>query len=323
MPQQAVDTPWEKVAYSIEFIPAAYASRTRTESTARDVLGCTAADIDRLVEAGLPFEERSGVRHFDMNDLYNLGMYSGKSTTQPELAFRMLFRFAGRPLDSLLCEKTWDFRVTLECGECDGEAPWNFAAPDAARFGGRLEEVSEPVAGRSSAEYSALVTTTGARTPIVSPVLRGLVRDYLDAGYRWQMVPVEMQADHTLVHSLGATSCIAASLFLAERFREAGFRAEAKRGWFCGVLGGALDLPHACVEVEDEDGELRTVDIAKAQLAARLSADTGDFQDLCLGSVYNKVIPSTASGNASFGSHACGSRRPAQVRADIRPVRRS
>ncbi|MEV7595680.1 hypothetical protein AB0O42_36020, partial [Streptomyces sp. NPDC089922] len=92
-------------------------------------------------------------------------------------------------------------------------------------------------------------------------------------------------------------------------------------GWFCGVLGGALDLPHACVEVEDDDGALRTVDIAKAQLAARLSPDTGDFQELCLGSIYNKVIPSTASGNASFGYHECGSQLPVQVRADIRAVR--
>jgi hypothetical protein len=130
-----------------------------------------------------------------------------------------------------------------------------------------------------------------------------------------------MQADHELVHGLGATSCIAASLFLAERFRADGYRAEAKRGWFCGVLGGALDLPHACVEVEDDDGVFKTVDIAKAQLAARLSPNTEGFQELCLGSIYNKVIPSSAAGNAYFGYHECGSRLPAHVRADIRSAR--
>ena len=130
-----------------------------------------------------------------------------------------------------------------------------------------------------------------------------------------------MQADYRLVHELGATSCIAASLLLAERFRAAGYQAEAKRGWFCGVLGGALDLPHACVEVTDDDGVLRTVDIAKAQLAARLSADTEQFQELCLGSIYNKVIPSTASGSAAFCHHDCGSRKPVRVNADIRAAR--
>ena len=151
---------------------------------------------------------------------------------------------------------------------------------------------------------------------MVSPVLRELVREYLDAGFRWQMIPVPMQADYQLVHPLGATSCIAASLYLAERFRAAGYQAEAKRGWFCGVLGGALDLPHACVEVVDDNGALRTVDIAKAQLAARLSANTEAFQELCLGSIYNKVIPSTASGNAAFGYHECGfQNRPVHVRA--------
>lgn len=320
MPHQVL---WERVANSIEFIPPAYSSRVEPESVARDMLRADRAEIDELVGAGLPYEERAGVRHFDVNDLYNLGMYSGKATTQPELAFRMLFRFAGRPVDDLLRPKTWDFRVTLECPGCDEDAAWKLEEPDVVRFGGDVAGLSPLTGGRGSAEYSAMVTTTGARTPLVSPVLRRLTRDYLDAGYRWQMIPVPMQADYELVHSLGATSCIAASLFLAERFRAAGYRAEARRGWFCGVLGGALDLPHACVEVEDDDGATRTVDIAKAQLAARLSPDTGPFQELCLGSIYNKVIPSTASGNAAFGHHECGSPLPIQVRADIRPARRS
>ncbi|MEU3066253.1 hypothetical protein AB0935_24370 [Streptomyces sp. NPDC007027] len=323
MPHQAAvsQVNWGKVADSIEFIPDRYSRRNQSESVAREMLGCDAADIDTLVEGGLPFEGHAGVRCFDAGDLYNLGMYSGKSTTQPELAFRMLFRFAGRPVGDLLRPKSWTFRVRMECADCAGVAPWHLEEPDVRRFGGRVEEVKAPVPSAGSAEYTATVATTGARTPLVSPVLRQLVHDYLTAGYRWQMIPVPMQADYQLVHSLGATSCIAASLFLAEQFRAAGYRAEAKRGWFCGVLGGALDLPHACVEVEDEDGALRTVDIAKAQLAARLSADTGAFQELCLGSIYNKVIPSTASCNAALGHHACGSQLPIQVRADISAVR--
>ena len=315
------NTPWEKVANSIEFIPAEYSNRTQPESAAQEMLCCEQAGIDRLVDAGLPFENRSGVRYFDTNDLYNIGMYSNSLKTQPELAFRLLFRFASRPMDELLRTRFWDFRLQLECVDCAGAAPWHVEEPDVARFGGRLAQVTAPAESSGSAEYAATVITTGARTPVISPVLRKLTHEYLDAGYRWQMLPVPMQADYELVHALGATSCIAASLLLAERFRTAGYRAQAKRGWFCGVLGGALDLPHACVEVEDDDGALKTVDIAKAQLAARLSPDTGEFQDLCLGSIYNKVIPSTASGNAPFGYHECGSRLPAQVRADIRSVR--
>lgn len=316
-----VDTPWERVADSIEFIPAEYSDKSQPESVAREMLRCGPAEIDRLVAAGLPAEERSGVRHFDPNDLYNLGMYSNTSKTQPELAFRMLFRFAGRPVDALLRRKTWDFRVRLECADCAGAAPWRLESPDVARFGGSVVDVTEPAPGSGSAQYTATVTTTGARTPVVSPVLRELTAEYLAAGYRWQMIPVPMQADYALVHELGATSCIAASLLLADRFRAAGYRAEAKRGWFCGVVGGALDLPHASVEVEDDDGTLKTMDIAKAQLAARLSTGTGEFQELCLGSIYNKVIPSTASGNAALGYHECGSPTPVHVRADIRSVR--
>ncbi|MFJ2743726.1 hypothetical protein ACIO3O_29215 [Streptomyces sp. NPDC087440] len=295
--------------------------RNQPESAAREMLGCDRADLDTLIDAGLPFETRDAVRHFDVNDLYNLGMYSGKGTTQPELAFRMLFRFAGRPVDALLGPKSWDFRVDLECPECDGAAPWRFEAPEPSRFGGHLAEVTAPQPGPGSARYTAKVTTTGALGPLRSPVLRTLTHDYLDAGYRWQMLPVPMQADHDLVHRLGATSCIAASLFLAEQFRAAGHRAVARRGWFCGVLGGALDLPHACVEVEDEDGAVKTVDIAKAQLAGRLPGNTEAFQQLCLGSVYNKVIPSTASADVGLAHHGCGSLEPVQVHADIRALR--
>ncbi|WP_307167022.1 hypothetical protein [Streptomyces rishiriensis] len=316
-----MDTPWEKVAHSIEFVPVKYSSKSQPESVAQEMLRCGSAEIDRLVAAGLPYEERSGIRHFDPNDLYNLGMYSNTAKTQPELTFRMLFRFAGRPVDDLLRTRIWDFQVRLECADCAGEAPWRLEEPDIARFGGSLTDVTAPAPGSGSATYKATVTTTGARTPVLAPVLRRLTSEYLAAGYRWQMIPVPMQADYALVHELGATSCIAASLLLAERFRDAGYRAEAKRGWFCGVVGGALDLPHACVEVEDDDGRLKTIDIAKAQLAARLSAGTGDFQELCLGSIYNKVIPSTASGNAALGHHDCGSQTPVHVRADIRSVR--
>ncbi|WP_197321898.1 hypothetical protein [Saccharomonospora sp. NB11] len=323
MSDRVVETakPWAEVARSIEFVPTRYAVRDQPESVAREMLRCDSTGIDELVDAGLPYELKSGVRHFDPNDLYNLGMYSKSSRTQPELTFRMLFRFADRPVDPLLKPKTWAMRVRLECPECTEVAPWRFEAPDVVRFGGRVDDAVAPEASTGSAEFSATVTTTGARTPLVSTELRRLTRDYLDAGYRWQMVPVAMQADYELVHSLGATSCIAASLFLAEQFRAAGYRAEAKRGWFCGVLGGALDLPHACVEVIDDDGAVKTVDIAKAQLAARLSANTAQFQELCLGSIYNKVIPSTASGNAPFGYHDCASPKAVQVYSDIRPAR--
>ncbi len=312
---------WEKVANSIEFIPAEYSVRNQPESVAQEMLRCEPEEIDRLIDAGLPFELRSGVRCFDANDLYNLGMYSNSGRTQPELTFRLLFRFARRPVDDLLRAKEWDFRVALECVDCPEEAPWRLEEPDVLRFGGSLAGVTRPSVSRGSARFTATVTTTGARTPVVSPVLRRLTGEYLDAGYRWQMIPVPMQAHPDQVHAMGATSCIAASLHLAESFRAAGYRAEAKRGWFCGVLGGALDLPHACVEVEDDDGAVKTVDIAKSQLAARLSPDTEQFQELCLGSIYNKVIPSTASGNAPFGYHDCGSQLPIQVHTDIQAVR--
>ncbi|MBP5934306.1 hypothetical protein F3K39_42900 [Streptomyces sp. LBUM 1479] len=140
MPHQAAvsQVSWEKVADSIEFIPDQYSDRTQPESVAREMLGCDAADIDTLVEGGLPFEDRAGVRCFDANDLYNLGMYSGRSTTQPELAFRMLFRFAGRP-------------STISCARSPGPSgsAWSASTAPAWRPGTSKRRTSSASAGAS------------------------------------------------------------------------------------------------------------------------------------------------------------------------------
>ncbi len=318
MSAPTLDVVWAEVAESIEFIPEPYSAKLQPETTAYEMLRCDARAVDELVAAGLPYAERDGVRYFDPNDLYNLGMYSKTGKTQPELAFRMLFRFSTKPVEPLLEDKSWRFTVAFECPDCTGAAPWQFAGPTVEKFGGALAGVSGPDNSANTAEYSAIVTTTGAYTPLVAPALRELTQQYLQTGYRWQMIPVPMQADYDLVHRLGATSCIAASLSLAAQFTAAGYPAQAKRGWFCGVLGGVLDLPHAWVEVTDDDGTHKAVDIAKAQLAKRLSPDTGDFQNLCTGSVYNRIIPSAAAGNEPLARHDCGSPTPVHVRADIR-----
>ena len=230
-PSVTENASWGKVVDSVRLIPAEYLRRAEPESVVQVILRCELVEIDRLVGAGLPFKDhRSGVRYSDAKDLYNLGMYSNASKTQPELAFRLLFRFASRLVDALLCTKSWDFRVRLEYTDCAGDASWRLEGPDVVRFGGSVASLTAPEPGSRSAEYAATVTTTSARTPVVSPVLRGLTRECMAVGYRWPMIPVPMQADYKLVHSLGMTSCIAASLFLTERFRAAGVhgRGEAR-----------------------------------------------------------------------------------------------
>lgn len=312
---------WPDAISKTVFVPDPYRSPSIGRRVAAEMLRTSADELDLLVELGLPASGEPGGQLFDPNDLYNLGMYSGTGRTQPELAFKMLFRFTTGKLADLFTQRRWKFVLELVCPDCTGAAPWEVHEPTTAAFNGTCDEVSAPLNSSSgTGEYSASVTTAGAHTPLLSPRLREICNDYLNADYRWHMLPEMMQFDYAAVHELGVTNCIAASLLLARRFHEAGYRAQARRGWFCGVLGGALDLPHAWVEVIDDDEQLRVVDLATAQLARRISPETEPFQELCLGSAINRVVPSSCPAEAPLAVHHCAANTTVRARSVIRPV---
>ena len=309
--------PWAAVAERVVFVPKTYARTVLNRQQVMDMLRCSVGDVEELVSAGLPVGSGEDGPTFDHNDIYNLGTYSERGDTQPERAFQMLFRFMKAAPDKLIESQDWTFRVDANCAACgranDG-GDWTFSRPSTEGFGGRSTLISEDrKPGSASVEY--VVTNGGRLSPIKAGSLLELSRAFLDMTYQWQMLPSDMQVDYRGVHASGVTNCISASLDLAEQFRGAGFQAAAKRGWFCGVLGGVLELPHAWVEVVDSDGVLKVVDIATALLARR-QLGTENFQKLCIGTPFNRVIPSTSEADDPVVRHACVS--PSDTQVDVR-----
>lgn len=150
--------------------------------------------------------------------------------------------------------------------------------------------------------FSARVATRGHRSALRSPVLRRIVDDFLAAGYRWVRVPERLQWDHRRMLAAGVAPCISASLFLAEQFEQAGYRAFARRGWLLGIL----DLAHSWVEVEDDDGVVRPVDPIAGWLSAYADRPDPDFAQAAIGSWLNRQLPADLPADGLMAEHRCG-----------------
>lgn len=320
MPPRRSDVNWTQVAERVTFVPHQHASLTIDSNQAMDMLRCTYDDLGALITAGLPHATTPDAVLFDPCDLYNLGTYSNAGNTQPELAFKMLFRFMTAAPASLTTRREWSFHSTATCQGCtdrDSDHEWSIAAPATERFGGSSADV-ELTTNHASASLKAVVTNGGRTTPIVSDTVRRITAEFLDSGLRWQMLPAPMQIEFEAVHRLGVTNCISASLALAHSIQSVGYSAVARRGWFCGVLGGIMDLPHAWVEVIDDDGVTKAIDVATALLSLKVP-HSQQFRDLCLGTPFNRVIASNTAADRPLATHACADRAEAVgVVTDIR-----
>ncbi|MEV6980304.1 hypothetical protein AB0M95_03445 [Sphaerisporangium sp. NPDC051017] len=310
---------WTAVANRISFVPIRFGRPSVDRRTAREILGCDDGDLAELAEAGLPYADDGADRLFDPDDLYNLAIYSGTGRTLPERAFGTLFRFTAGGTGGLTVPRAWRLTLRLECGDCRGPAAWSLHEPTGGSFGGGRSRALLPAPSEREAAYTASVVTRGTRTPLVSPLLRKIAYEYLEGGLRWQMLPEDLQVDYDAVHDLGATGCVAGSLYLADRFRIEGYEAEARRGWFCDAPAGIAEVPYAWVEVIDDDGRPKAVDVTTPQLAARFSPGAQVFQDLCVGSAFNRVVLCDGLADEPLAAHACGG-DPARVvvRSDIR-----
>lgn len=311
------DETWATIASEIVFVPVEFAQPSLNTQQAMEMLRCSRQALSGMVSAGLPAVELGGDWQFDANDIYNLGTYSGTGTTQPELAFKMLFRFMSAEISTLTSARAWSFRLHAECRDCADTATWAVAEPTTSRFGGSITETAlVPQSG--TVTYSAVVHNGGVRTPVVAQRIRSCTKDLIESGLRWQMLPSAMQGEFENVHARGVTNCISMSLALAQQLTSAGYEATARRGWFCGALGGILDLPHAWVEVVDDDGELKAIDPASSLLATKVPSSE-EFQELCLGTPFNRVIPASVLADAPLARHLCGAPDDSvDVRTEIR-----
>lgn len=312
---------WAEVASKVVFVPPEFAQPSLDAHHAMDMLRCDKPALNVLISAGLPAAKVDDDLYFDPNDIYNLGTYSGLGTTQPELAFKLLFRYMSAEVTTLTSSRVWSLRLQASCRDCIGTnnaAAWTVAEPATPRFGGSVTQTAF-TSTSDTVEYSAVVTNGGVRTPVVSQTIRHRAMELLESGLRWQMLPPAMQGAFEDVHARGVTNCISMSLALAKSLTAAGYEAAARRGWFCGVLGGLLDLPHAWVEVVDDDGHLKAISLATSLLARKVHG-SNEFREVCIGTPFNRVIPAHVAADAPLVRHSCGaSEGSLEVRTDIRP----
>ncbi len=317
-------------------IPPEYRRADAPRAHALEMLRCSEETLDALVAAGLPCEGSPGDERFDANDLFNLALYSSSRASVPERAFQFVLRWMTDPCDAWFEPRRWSFSLELTPdgdGATGGTSRLLLARPRPELLGGRMLDLeTEPA--QAAAEEGDIVAdgvdrltvrgrieTAGARMTLRSPRLRDIVEEFESTPYRWLKLPEELQRQPERLLPHGVATCIAASLHLERRCREAGLRARTRRGWVLGML----DLAHAWLEVEDDDGVVKTVDPIFALLSGLVDDPNPEFRTACRGSRLNRLLATDHRADEPLELHlldgrAAPVRRKTVVRRDRSPT---
>lgn len=323
--------PWLASLALLYPVPAPHRAPQTGRREALEILRCGPAVLDELLRAGLPHSRGSEGELFDRHDLINLALNSGTGQSAPERAMRFALRWMHEDPKTWTLALDWTLRIELACadpGGCGADASFSHARLMPERNGGALEQWrSEPpqthdgelmrFAGPGPVVFSGLLRTEGELLEIKSPRLRRITRDFIDADYRWARLPKAVQADYRTVMAAGYAPCVTASLFLAQQYEAAGYRASTRSGWILGML----DLAHSWVEVLDDDGVVKTVDAVFGRLSRHSAAPHPALPRAVLGSRINRVLPAGAGAGDPLARHRCGGRDSAPtIRTLIRRV---
>jgi hypothetical protein len=278
------------------FIPAQYREPDTDRVAATQILGCDDTALTELVHSGLPVEND----RFDSRDLFNLGLHSGTGKTVPEQAFAFSLRWMRGSTESLLAPRASRFELTLTCDECAHPVS-TLARPRSERYDGTVLDLTptseeDTVAGPT---LTATVHTGGKLTPLTSPVLRDLVREFSEMGLRWVKLPAALREDEDLVTSHGVASCESASRYLARRITDAGIPATTRIGWVVGML----DLVHAWVEVTDIDGTTKVIDPIFTLFATTIPDANPLLTDPTMSLRTNRLIPTGLPVGGQVATH--------------------
>ncbi|CAM4463193.1 transglutaminase [Nocardia ninae] len=279
--------------------PAELAVFDTTVSEAAEVLRCDTEQVAALASEGLQhrLDPLRGML-FDYADVVNAGACSGSDLSVPELAQRLLMRFAAGTPQSWLRPITWTVTVHLPVGR---QGVLAAAVPDRRADG--IEALDAPdsdippptvPAGRQSAPYRVRVRLSGQRYDIENTAVRAAFDEHLEA-FRsgrvvYQTIAESLRADHRRAWDLGIADCVVTSAVLADRLRDCGSRVRTRRGYLLGLLGS----DHAWTEVY-EHGHWRPLDVVFAHLAPD---GAGEFRQACCGSRFNRLLPCAVEAGA-------------------------
>jgi hypothetical protein len=279
-------------------VPAGHASYDTDAESAERWLRLPAEEIQALA-GKLSFVDSERGPLFDYTDLVNVAMFSGSGESVPELALRFLLRFAASAPESWYAARDWlvGIRLPEGPGAIRVRVPDRYgegvsAVPEAAAAGLGAPESTDPLAEG----YRAVVRLTGARYTVRDPRIQLLWREVVGAlvsgSVIYQTVTESLRTIHHQAWELGMADCIVVARLLADRIRELGLPARARRGYLLGLVGS----DHAWCEVY-EDGVWKNLDAVFAFIASgggrdrNLAMDSPQFASACFGSRFNRLLP--------------------------------
>ena len=299
---------WLAAVHGLSPTPREDRERLVGRREALDILGCDPGRLDVLVREGLPVAGAgAGGPLFDFHDLINVGLYSGSGASLGESGERVLMRFAAQPPERWTGGRRWALQVEHRCPAGPAPGAWSAARP-APEFVGGLCERWDPV-GSDTGDRLGLegeVWVTGRSRSVVAHALRDLYAEWLAdvraERLRFQWLPPSLRRDPERAHALRVTDCVAASLMLERRARSLGFEARTRKGHLLGLIC----VEHAWAEARDADGAWKPVDPILPLVAQRAGALQPEFEEFCLGSTSNRVVPWDRGAGEDLATHACG-----------------
>jgi hypothetical protein len=290
-------------------VPNEHARYDTDAASAERWLRLPAAEIAALAGSGLSYVDDHGRGPlFDYTDLVNVAMFSGTGQSVPELALRFLLRFASSPPATWYEPRDWLVGIRLpqapgvvrvRVPDLGGEGV--SVVPEAEATGLGAPASTDPLAEG----YRAVVRLTGARNTVRDPRVRAVWTDVVGAlvsgNVIYQTVTESLRTIHHQAWALGMADCIVVARLLADRIRELGLPARARRGYLLGLVGS----DHAWCEVY-EDGVWKNLDAVFAFVASgggkerNLAMDAPEFAEACFGSRFNRLLPCVGEEAASL-----------------------
>ncbi|MFL6130542.1 MAG: hypothetical protein ACJ73E_15950 [Mycobacteriales bacterium] len=249
---------WPDAVRGLVPIPAPHAEPSMPVADVQAALRCSPAEVARLLDAGFPLHAVDGGLLADPRDVFNLAIASGSGRTIAEVSTAFALRFAAGGA----CwrgERRWRLELELQCPQ-DGGAwlVWPLAGDPAG--------TAAPLDLADAGRYTGVQVAAGDAGRLRSPELRRTVADALRRRPRYVRVPVQLSLDADWMARHDLVDCISGTSALGRAFGERGHRVRYRSGW----LAGPVASEHSWLEVFDDDGRWKSVDLAFHVLARRL-----------------------------------------------------
>ncbi|GAA1927047.1 hypothetical protein [Streptantibioticus ferralitis] len=302
---------WLAALDEVVLTPEAYRERTMTRQQALNWLFCPPETFAALTAAGLPEVGRAPDTSeplYDFHDVVNVGIVAGEGTTTGELSERALLRYAASAPQTWVAPRQWSVELSYTCSHQDRctQGAWEVADPALEEFDGQLHALSVMRSAAGSAiAVQVRCTVQGSRRDVVAPEIREVYRqalaDFRSGRRRYQWMPAPLRHDPARAKALGLADCLVTSGELAADLAAAGYTTRTRTVSALGLAG----IDHAWAEVMDTDGQWKFLDPVFAHLALRRPGTRPEYEEFCLGSSSNRLLPWAAAATDGVVRHHC------------------